>query len=481
MTLSPRILRYGVVGLVGAAVLALALVAPGRKMPGSDAPQTARVDGLILSGDTRAASLEAVAAQINELHRRLDGMERDTEATKRARERELAATVERLRREIASEDATRRRVAQAELNAIRAEVRDLGLSVVVPSPGQVEQTVAAGVETPAPAVEPAPVAMAAPADDLPVPRTVRLPRGDAPAGEHGRGEAPAAGAEPVAAPAAQEAERRSAATPAPPPERFLTEGEVLALFRREQALATPAALGPGPAPAPAGRAPGGSLRLIEAAAAPATTGPRNAAGGSAVFLPAGSILSGVILAGLDAPSGAAAQTNPVPVLMRLKHEAILPNNYAADVRECFALLSAYGELSAERAQMRGEQLSCILRDGTVIQQPLKAHAVGEDGKAGVRGRVVTRQGAFIGRAITVGILDGVAQAFRRSVTVNVGSAGSASDAAVSGFGAGFGSALDRIASWYLDQASNLFPVIEIDNGRAIDLVLTSGMDFRVDL
>ena len=91
MTLSPRLLRYGVVGLVGAAVLALALVAPGRKMPGSDAPQTARVDGLILSGDTRAASLEAVAAQINELHRRLDGMQRDTEATKRARERELAA------------------------------------------------------------------------------------------------------------------------------------------------------------------------------------------------------------------------------------------------------------------------------------------------------------------------------------------------------------------------------------------------------
>lgn len=479
MTLSPRLLRYGVVGLVGAAVLALALVAPGRKMPGSDAPQTARVDGLILSGDTRAASLEAVAAQINELHRRLDGMQRDTEATKRARERELAATVERLRREIASEDATRRRVAQAELNAIRAEVRDLGLSVVVPSPGQVEQTVAAGPEAPAPAAEPGPAATAAPADDLPAPRTLRLPRGDAPAEERGRGDAPAVGAQPVAAPTAQELERRSAATPAP--ERFLTEGEVLALFRREQALATPAALGPGPAPAPAGRAPGGSLRLIEAAAAPATAGPRGTAGGSAVFLPAGSILSGVILAGLDAPSGAAAQTNPVPVLMRLKHEAILPNNYAADVRECFALLSAYGELSAERAQMRGEQLSCILRDGTVIQQPLKAHAVGEDGKAGVRGRVVTRQGAFIGRAITVGILDGVAQAFRRSVTVNVGSTGSASDAAVSGFGAGFGSALDRIASWYLDQASNLFPVIEIDNGRAIDLVLTSGMDFQVDL
>ena len=53
------------------------------------------------------------------------------------------------------------------------------------------------------------------------------------------------------------------------------------------------------------------------------------------------------------------------------------------MRECFALLSAFGELSSERASMRGEQISCILVDGTVMQRPLKAYGVGEDGKAGV--------------------------------------------------------------------------------------------------
>jgi conjugal transfer pilus assembly protein TraB len=268
----------------------------------------------------------------------------------------------------------------------------------------------------------------------------------------------------------------------------LDEAETRALFRRRDArpsLVTPASLDARPGAAP-GAAPAGghdgALRLVTSVEIEEVER-RPDVGGSRVFLPAGSIFSGVLLTGLDAPGGAAASANPVPVLLRIKHEAILPNRFSANVRECFVLLSSFGDLSTERAQMRAEALSCILRDGTVIQEELKAYAVGEDGKAGVRGRVVTRQGAFIARAITVGVLDGIAQAFDRSTDISVAAGGAAggTDAIVSGLGAGFASALERVADWYLDQASQLFPVIEVDNGRQIDVVLTSGLEFRVDL
>ncbi len=201
-------------------------------------------------------------------------------------------------------------------------------------------------------------------------------------------------------------------------------------------------------------------------------------------LPATSILTGTLITGLDAPTGAQAQGEPLPVLLRLKKDAILPNRYRADVRECFALLGAYGDLSSERAHMRGETMSCILHDGTILEQPLKAFAVGEDGKEGARGRLVRREGTFIARALLVGFLEAAANALDDNQIVQIGSGGGldvqGAQAAATSIGASTaGSALGRVADWYIDQAFQLFPVIEIDAGREIDVVLTSTFEMNL--
>ena len=44
-----------------------------------------------------------------------------------------------------------------------------------------------------------------------------------------------------------------------------------------------------------------------------------------------------------------------------------------------------------------------------------------------------------------------------------------------------GSALGRVADWYIDQAFQLFPVIEIDAGREIDVVLTGTFEMNLPL
>ncbi|MGI9501935.1 MAG: TrbI/VirB10 family protein, partial [Geminicoccaceae bacterium] len=177
-------------------------------------------------------------------------------------------------------------------------------------------------------------------------------------------------------------------------------------------------------------------------------------------LPATSILTGTLITGLDAPTGAQAQGEPLPVLLRLKKEAILPNRYKADVRECFALLGAYGDLASERAHMRGETMSCILDDGTILEQPLKAFAVGEDGKEGPRGRLVRREGTFIARALLVGFLEAAANAFDDNQVAVIGGGADfdvqgAQEAAASFGGAAAGNALGRVADWYIDQAFQL--------------------------
>ncbi|OYZ54186.1 MAG: hypothetical protein B7X82_15715, partial [Hydrogenophilales bacterium 17-64-65] len=51
------------------------------------------------------------------------------------------------------------------------------------------------------------------------------------------------------------------------------------------------------------------------------------------YLPAGTFMRVVLLAGLDAPTGGQAQNNPHPILMRVLDPAQLPNRYMADMKD----------------------------------------------------------------------------------------------------------------------------------------------------
>lgn len=214
-----------------------------------------------------------------------------------------------------------------------------------------------------------------------------------------------------------------------------------------------------------------------------------------VYIPAGSIITGTLVTGMDAPTGEQARQDPHPALMRIKREAILPNRFRADVRECFALIGGRGSLSSERAYLRGETISCIRNDGGVVEASLNSYVVGEDGKAGLRGRLVSKQGQFLARALMSGFLQSFASAFEQtpvpSLNVQDGSGGEdgnneqlyqqafSNESLQSATVSGAGKAMDRLAEFYIDQAQGLFPIIEIDSGREIDMVMINGVDLEI--
>ena len=70
-----------------------------------------------------------------------------------------------------------------------------------------------------------------------------------------------------------------------------------------------------------------------------------------------------VLGGLDAPTGGQSQTNPHPILIRLSDNAVLPNRFRGEYRECFVIAAGYGDISSERAYLRTENLSCVRADG----------------------------------------------------------------------------------------------------------------------
>lgn len=195
-----------------------------------------------------------------------------------------------------------------------------------------------------------------------------------------------------------------------------------------------------------------------------------------VQIPAGSILSAYLLTGLDAPTGTRAQQQPVPVLLRIKKEAIMPNYAWADVTDCHLLGSAYGDLGSERVNIRGEVVSCILRDNTAVEGSVKFFVAGEDGKNGIKGTLVSRSGRILAAAAGTALAQGLMSSISDSGQSNVflGGAGGGGGGAMDGASKGF----DLLTEYYLDLAEQTFPVIEITNDRWIDVVVTEMLTIK---
>jgi conjugal transfer pilus assembly protein TraB len=200
----------------------------------------------------------------------------------------------------------------------------------------------------------------------------------------------------------------------------------------------------------------------------------------ATFLPV-SFTRGTLLGGLDAPTGGQSQSNPHPVLIRLSDNSVLPNRFRAEYRDCFVIAAGYGDISSERAYLRTESLSCVRTDGAALEVRIQGSIYGEDGKVGMRGRLVTKQGQMLANALLAGIVSGIGQGVATS-TSNVSTSAigtiattNGTDAYRTGLGTGVGRALDRLAQYYIKLAENAFPVIEIDAGREIDVVITRGV------
>jgi conjugal transfer pilus assembly protein TraB len=211
--------------------------------------------------------------------------------------------------------------------------------------------------------------------------------------------------------------------------------------------------------------------------APERSAPAGQVGRDAeTYTPSGSMIQGVLLTGLDAPTGQNAMKEPTPALIRVKKESILPNRFLADFRECFIIVGGHGDLASERAMLRAENLSCIRNDKSVIDAKLEGWVVGNDGKAGVRGRLVSKQGAVLARASLAGLADGISQAFSGNVRGQLPGTGMDSDYTLqSGAFGGASTAMDRIAKYYLDLADQMHPVVEVDAGREVTLVLVRGI------
>ena len=205
-----------------------------------------------------------------------------------------------------------------------------------------------------------------------------------------------------------------------------------------------------------------------------------------LWLPAGSHAEAIVLAGVDASAGISSQGDPRPVLLRLTGPAwtAAAGGVAqrVEVAGCTVTAAAHGDLSSEKVYARLRTLTCAGPEpGSVIETEVAGFIAGS-GKTGVRGPVVSREGALVQKAFLAGLVSGAgqgaAQAFQPQAVATGGTAAIANtglaDIGRAGLGAGAASAGGKVADYLIRRAEQYQPVIQLRSGTRVSVVFLEG-------
>lgn len=231
-----------------------------------------------------------------------------------------------------------------------------------------------------------------------------------------------------------------------------------------------------PAHAPYGDAPIGGRAYQSSKGPPVISFPVQGAAmrdRAEVVLPVGSYVKAKLLTGVEAPEG-----NPYPVLLQLDFANILPNKKSLDLRGCFMIAKAQGDLSTERVQMQATKLSCVSRSGQMFERDINGFiADAVDNSFAVIGTVNTKQDRVAAMAFLSSVVEGVGRAIQMAQTTEQTSADGTSRRTLTGdqgkyiAAGGASTAAGMVAQWYLKQAQSLLPTINVGSGQDVWVVM----------
>ena len=204
---------------------------------------------------------------------------------------------------------------------------------------------------------------------------------------------------------------------------------------------------------------------------------------SDTYVPSGSFVQAVMIGGADASAAVNSQANPIPMLFRIIDDGTLPNQRRSHLKNCFVTAAVVGDISSERGNIRLETLSCTTPKNIIIDMPVQGTVFGPEGKNGVRGIPLWREGAVLQRAFAAGALSGLADGLSQQNTTSavspLGSTTSINPSGLFQYGAAQGAshAMTKLADYNIRRAEQYHPVIQLSAGTVVDIVFLKGFYF----
>ena len=117
---------------------------------------------------------------------------------------------------------------------------------------------------------------------------------------------------------------------------------------------------------------------------------------------------------------------------------------------------------------------------------MAGYVTGEDGRAGIRGEVVSTEGKLLGNSFAAGLLGGLSSSLNPNSSTNQVPTilqdkkiprQSVKEKLTDGFATGSASSMDRLSKYYIDRAESLQPIVQVGAGRKVDVIFTEGVFF----
>jgi len=199
------------------------------------------------------------------------------------------------------------------------------------------------------------------------------------------------------------------------------------------------------------------------------------------WISSGSFSEAVMIEGADANASVTGQQNSRPVTIRLQGKTTMPNNRQFDLDGCFVVGEIWGDISSERGEVRTKSISCNLKNGKDVDMEFEGH-VSYQGKGGIKGTPVMRNGKIIGYAGAAGLLSGFGEGIKSAATPSVGLGATANVSAGDVFGQGIGGgaskAADTLSQYWIKRAEQYHPVIDIGAGNLVTVVFQKGFQLE---
>ncbi|ECG0729989.1 conjugal transfer protein TraB [Salmonella enterica] len=199
------------------------------------------------------------------------------------------------------------------------------------------------------------------------------------------------------------------------------------------------------------------------------------------WIPSGSFSDAIMIEGADANASVTGQQNTRPVTFRLLGNIQMPNNKEYSADGCFVVGEIWGDISSERGEVRTKSISCVLKNGKHIDMEFDGH-VSYQGKGGIRGKPVMRNGMIVGYAGAAGLFSGFGEGIKSAATPSVGLGATADvgagDVFKQGIGGGASKAADTLSQYWIKRAEQYHPIIDIGAGNRVTVVFQKG--FRLE-
>lgn len=189
---------------------------------------------------------------------------------------------------------------------------------------------------------------------------------------------------------------------------------------------------------------------------------------------------GVTLTGGDMPTLNWGQQDPQPIAISVESTMITAGGEEVDIKDCLLMAAMHGEVSSERGIGIMSKMECRDKKKNLYVGKVEGFVVGDEGKIGMKGRLVTREGTVVAQTIFASMIGALGTSIKSGATdtaettyglVNTINSSKTAEYTV---GSGIESGTSEIKKYYLKFLDQIYPVVEILPGRRVTVMFSGG-------